>query len=59
MVEQSAIGVLLNYCVIGVNCSRWWDDDVTVTTSHCADLWELQGPSNTKKNPNSLCYFLL
>jgi len=49
MVGQSAIGVLLSNCVIGVDCSRRGDDDVTDTTSHRADLWGLQGISNTRK----------
>jgi len=58
MVEQSAIGVLLNNCVIGMDCSRWWDDDVTVTISHRADPWELQVCSKPTINPPCVSYFL-
>jgi len=35
-VQRYAIGVLLINGVIGVDCSRRWDDDVTVITSHRA-----------------------
>jgi len=58
MVEQSEFGVFVNSCMIGVDCSRR-STDVTVTTSHRADLWGLQGLSNTKINQTSVSYFLL
>jgi len=58
-VEQSAIGVLLSNCVIGVDCSRRSADLVTVTTSHREDLWVLQGLCNTRINLISVSYFLL
>jgi hypothetical protein len=32
--EQSAMVVVLIGCVIGVDCSQRWEDDVTATTSH-------------------------
>jgi hypothetical protein len=41
MVEQCVIGVLLSNFVIGVNYSRR-SADITVTTSHRADLGGLQ-----------------
>jgi len=59
MLEQSAIGIFLSNCVIGVECSTRSADVITVTTSHRADLWVLQGLSNTRINQNSVSYFLL
>jgi len=61
MVEQSAIGLLLNNCVIGVFCSKQWGDlvTVTVTMSQLADLCVSQDLSNARINPTSVSYFLL
>jgi hypothetical protein len=53
------MGVLLSNCVIGVDCSRRSAELVTVTTSHNADLGELQGLPNTTINPTSVSYCLL
>jgi len=59
MAEQSAIGVMLSSCVIGVDCSRRSADVGTATTSQRADPSGLHGLSNTRINPTSVSYFLL
>jgi len=59
MVEQSAIGVFLSNCVIGVDWSRRSADVVTVITYHRAYLWGLRTLVSQQGNPTTTMSSLL